>query len=154
MRATPSSSEPPSAITASAVPPALRTCSTVSLTPSARSTAISLAPSLVNSSDAARPMPLPAPVMMTDLPSRRPMHFLPCNFMLSDIFQREPASDLIRGDYQFAPENPHKKYACRLAEFQTRFQTPKLLESRSRKANLLGIKSLEDKLLEETCALT
>ena len=26
-------------------------------------------------SDAARPMPLPAPVMMTDLPSRRPMSF-------------------------------------------------------------------------------
>ena len=41
----------------------------------ARSTAISLAPSLVNSSEAARPMPLPAPVMMTDLPSRRPMRF-------------------------------------------------------------------------------
>jgi len=66
-------SEPASAITASAVPPALRTCSTVSLTPSVLSTAISFAPSLVNSSDAARPMPLPAPVMMTDLPSRRPM---------------------------------------------------------------------------------
>ena len=35
----------------------------------------SFAPSFVNSSDAARPMPLPAPVMMTDLPSRRPMTF-------------------------------------------------------------------------------
>jgi hypothetical protein len=62
------------------------------------------------------------------LPSRRPMHVLPCNFMLSGVFQREPGPDLIRGDYQFAPENPHKKHACRLAEFQTRFQTPKLLE--------------------------
>ena len=75
MKAMTSFSEPASAITASAVPPALRTCSTVSLTPSVRSTAISLAPSLVNSSEAARPMPLPAPVMMTDLPSRRPMNF-------------------------------------------------------------------------------
>src|SRR5262245_24992298 len=60
---------------ASAVPPALRTSSTVSLTPSVLSTAINFAPSLVNMSDAARPMPLPAPVMMTDLPSRRPMTF-------------------------------------------------------------------------------
>jgi len=79
------------------------------------------------------------------------MHFLPCNFMLSGFFQ--PA------DYQLAPENPHKNYACRLAEFQTRFQTPKLLEHWSLEANLPGIKLLEDKLLEdklleETCALT
>ena len=29
----------------------------------------------VDRSEAARPMPLPAPVMMTDLPSRRPMSF-------------------------------------------------------------------------------
>ena len=34
-----------------------------------------LAPSLVKRSEAARPMPLPAPVMMTDLPSSRPMSF-------------------------------------------------------------------------------
>jgi hypothetical protein len=69
--------------------------------------------------------------------------------MLSDVFQREPAPDLIRGDYQFALENPHKNYACRLAEFQTRFQTPKSLEAISLEAKLLEIKSLE-----ETCALT
>ena len=42
---------------------------------SLRSTMMSFAPSLENSSEAARPMPLPAPVMMTDLPSRRPMCF-------------------------------------------------------------------------------
>src|SRR5437773_1727751 len=41
MKAFTSASEPASAITASAVPPALRTRSTVSLTPSLRSTAIS-----------------------------------------------------------------------------------------------------------------
>ena len=52
-------------ITASMVPPAALTRFAVSLTPSLRSTAISLAPSFVNNSDAARPMPLPAPVMMT-----------------------------------------------------------------------------------------
>jgi hypothetical protein len=74
--------------------------------------------------------------------------------MWPGFFQREPAPDLIRGDYQFAPENPHKKSACRLAEFQTRFQTPKLLEDESPEAELPGIKLLEDKLLEETCALT
>jgi hypothetical protein len=79
--------------------------------------------------------------------------------MLSGVFQREPGPDLIRVDYQFAPENPHKKHACRLAEFQTRFQTPKLLEFTHLKpiwlgSKLAGIKSLEDKLLEETCALT
>jgi len=51
------------------------------LTPSVRSTAISFAPSFVNSSDAARPMPLPAPVMMTDLPSRRPMKLSDCRVM-------------------------------------------------------------------------
>jgi hypothetical protein len=34
----------------------------------------------VNKSEAARPMPLPAPVMMTDLPSRRPMSFSLLNF--------------------------------------------------------------------------
>ena len=62
-------------MTASATPPALRTRSTVSFTPSVRSTAISFAPSLVKSREAARPMPLPAPVMMTDLPSSRPMSF-------------------------------------------------------------------------------
>src|ERR1700753_1271217 len=111
-------SEPASACTASAVPPAFFTNATVSFTPSARSTAISFAPSFVNNNEAARPMPLPAPVMMTDLPSRRPMHFLPCNFVLSEVFTAS--------DYQFAAENPHKKHTCRLAEFQTRFETAKL----------------------------
>jgi len=67
------------------------------LTPSARSTAISLAPSLVNNSEAARPMPLPAPVMMTDLPSRRPIGFSLAAFIFG---------------------------TCRRAEFQTGFQTP------------------------------
>lgn len=59
------------------MPPASLTSFAVSFTLSLRSTAISFAPSLVNSSEAARPMPLPAPVMMTDLPSRRPMCFSP-----------------------------------------------------------------------------
>jgi hypothetical protein len=39
----------------------------------------------VNRSDAARPMPLPAPVMMTDLPSRRPM-----GFSLAFVWRRVP----------------------------------------------------------------
>src|SRR5262245_5899368 len=70
-----SASLPASAMTASTMPPASATSFAVSLTPSVLSTAISLAPSFVNSSDAARPMPLPAPVITTDLPSRRPMSF-------------------------------------------------------------------------------
>src|SRR5882724_2482447 len=74
MKAFTSASEPASAITASTVPPASPTSLAVSFTPSARSTITSLAPSLANNTDAARPMPLPAPVMMTDLPSRRPMN--------------------------------------------------------------------------------
>jgi hypothetical protein len=45
-------------------------------------------------------MPLPAPVMMTDLPSRRPMRF------------SLPSAG-----------------ACRRAEFQTNFQTPMSLEA-------------------------
>src|ERR1700742_1876383 len=68
-------SEPASACDASRMPPAFVTWATVSLTPSVRSTAITLAPSFVHSTEAARPMPEPAPVMMTDLPSRRPMDF-------------------------------------------------------------------------------
>ena len=75
MKAFTSASEPASAITASTVPPASLTSFAVSFTPSARSTMMSFAPSLENSTDAARPMPLPAPVMTTDLPSRRPMSF-------------------------------------------------------------------------------
>ena len=126
MKAMTSFSEPASAITASAVPPALRTCSTVSLTPSVRSTAISFAPSLVNSSDAARPMPLPAPVMMTDLPSRRPMAvsliklkriaaFSPCGIFKQDLKRRSDlrrrvlsrtTRDSIEGS--FAMSNPDK----------------------------------------------
>ena len=75
MKAFTSLSEPASAITASTVPPDSLTSLAVSITLSLRSTMTSLAPSLENSSEAARPMPLPAPVMMTDLPSRRPMSF-------------------------------------------------------------------------------
>src|SRR5947209_4848531 len=104
MKAITSASEPASAWTASAVPPAFRICATVSLTPSARSIAINLAPSLVNRSEAARPMPLPAPVMMTDLPSRRPMRY-----SLGVL-------------------------VCRFAEFQTRFQTSNSLEAAFRLA--------------------
>jgi hypothetical protein len=43
---------------------------------------------LLNNNEAARPMPLPAPVMMTDLPSRRPMHFSPLKFYIVRCFQR------------------------------------------------------------------
>src|SRR4029079_11502328 len=71
---------PASAITASTTPPASLTSFAVSLTPSVLSTATSFAPSLVNSRDAARPMPLPAPLITTDLPSRRPMSFSLRNF--------------------------------------------------------------------------
>src|SRR5690242_17942179 len=62
--------------------------STVSLTPSVRSTAINLAPSFVNSSEAARPMPLPAPVIMTDLPSRRPIKLSPLQRNFKQDFKR------------------------------------------------------------------
>src|SRR4051794_10785213 len=78
MKALTSASKPASAITASTVPPESLTSFAVSFTLSLRSTAINLAPSLANSPHAARPMPLPAPVMMTDLPSRRPMVFSLC----------------------------------------------------------------------------
>src|SRR3954469_8916647 len=77
MNAFTSASEAASAITASTVPPASLTSFAVSFTASLRSTAISFAPSLVNNKEAARPMPLAAPVMITDLPSRRPMGFAP-----------------------------------------------------------------------------
>jgi hypothetical protein len=40
----------------------------------------------VNSSEAARPMPLPAPVMMTDLPSRRPMKL---SVLEADVLERD-----------------------------------------------------------------
>jgi hypothetical protein len=43
---------------------------------------------LVNSSDAARPMPLPAPVMMTDLPSSRPMSFSRISCLVHSVFPR------------------------------------------------------------------
>src|ERR1700730_2682174 len=143
-------SDPASACIASTVPPASLTSLAVSFTLSLRSTAISRAPSFVNNNEAARPMPLPAPVMMTDLPSRRPMLFSPLKFYCPMF----PANN-----YQFALENPHKKHACRLAEFQTRFQTPKLFEFAHLKpiwlrSKLPWIKSLADKLLEETRALT
>src|SRR3981189_854394 len=74
MKAFTSASEPASAITASTVPPASPTSLAVSFTPSARSTITSLAPSLANRIEAARPRPLPAPVVMPALPSRRPMN--------------------------------------------------------------------------------
>jgi hypothetical protein len=43
----------------------------------------------VNSSDAARPMPLPAPVMMTDLPSRRPITLSLFAYHLGDCRRTE-----------------------------------------------------------------
>src|SRR3954454_1679817 len=87
MNACTSFSEPASACIASTVPPASLTSFAVSCTLSLRSTAISFAPSFVNNSDAARPMPLPAPVMMTDLPSRRPISFS-LALVIHSVFQR------------------------------------------------------------------
>jgi hypothetical protein len=84
------------------MPPASLTSFAVSFTLSLRSTAISFAPSFVNSNDAARPIPLPAPVMTTDLPSSRPIELLPDRVVVG---------------------------ACRLTEFQTRFQTSNALET-------------------------
>jgi hypothetical protein len=65
---------------------------------------MSFAPSLENSTDAARPMPLPAPVMTTDLPSRRPMSF-------SLIVMRAGV--------------------CRLAEFKQDFKRPRIFAYQS-----------------------
>src|SRR5690606_21066919 len=58
---------------ATALPPASATILAVSFTASALSAMTSRAPSLANSSALARPMPLAAPVMTAERPSRRPM---------------------------------------------------------------------------------
>jgi hypothetical protein len=59
------------------VPPDSLTSFAVCCTLSLRSTATSFAPSFANSSEAARPMPLPAPVMMTDFAFEAAHMFLP-----------------------------------------------------------------------------
>jgi hypothetical protein len=65
---------------------------TVSSTASVLSTAISFAPSRVKISDAARPMPEPAPVMTADLPSRRPIYSSHALVLL--VMQRVPMRSL------------------------------------------------------------
>ena len=95
MKAFTSLSDPASAITASTVPPASLTSFAVSLTLSLRSTAISFAPSLVNSSEAARPMPLAGAGDDDGFAFEAAHEFLPCVFTRVWRLQRYGISNKI-----------------------------------------------------------